>query len=93
LLMDEPFGALDPVTRTDLQASFKSWKKRLGKTILFVTHDVAEAFLLGDRIGLMESGTLVEYGSRAVMNNLNHPLIQSFRVSVETFLRDSENKQ
>ena len=44
--MDEPFGALDPVTRTDLQASFKSWKKRLGKTILFVTHDVAEAFLL-----------------------------------------------
>jgi osmoprotectant transport system ATP-binding protein len=93
LLMDEPFGALDPVTRTDLQASFKSWKKRLGKTILFVTHDVAEAFLLADRIGLMESGTLIECGNKAVMNDSNHPLIQSFRLSVETFLRDSENAE
>ncbi len=91
LLMDEPFGALDPVTRTDLQAAFKSWKKRLGKTILFVTHDVAEAFLLGDRIGLMESGTLVECGTKAVMNDSNHPLIHAFRVSVETFLKESEN--
>jgi osmoprotectant transport system ATP-binding protein len=90
LLMDEPFGALDPITRTDLQASFKSWKKRLGKTILFVTHDVAEAFLLADRIGLMESGTLIECGTKAVMNDSTHPLIQSFRVSVETFLRDTE---
>jgi osmoprotectant transport system ATP-binding protein len=91
LLMDEPFGALDPATRNDLQAAFKSWKKRLGKTILFVTHDVAEAFLLGDRIGLMETGTLVEYGSKAVMNDSNHPLIQAFRMSVETFLKESEN--
>jgi osmoprotectant transport system ATP-binding protein len=93
LLMDEPFGALDPVTRTDLQGSFKLWKKSLGKTILFVTHDVAEAFLLGDRIGLMESGKLVEYGSRAVMNDSNHPLIQAFRASIDTFLKDSENTQ
>jgi len=58
LLMDEPFGALDPITRTELQHEFMQLKKTLSKTIVFVTHDVAEALMLGDRIALMDSGTL-----------------------------------
>jgi osmoprotectant transport system ATP-binding protein len=58
LLMDEPFGALDPMTRSDLQREFKQLQQRLGKTVVFVTHDVSEALLLGDRIALMDSGTL-----------------------------------
>lgn len=58
LLMDEPFGALDPLTRADLQTEFKKLHERLKKTVVFVTHDVSEALLLGDRIALMESGHL-----------------------------------
>jgi len=59
LLMDEPFGALDPLTRAELQREFKLLQKRLGKTVVFVTHDVTEALLLGDRIALMENGASV----------------------------------
>ncbi|HEY1528117.1 MAG TPA: ATP-binding cassette domain-containing protein [Candidatus Angelobacter sp.] len=58
LLMDEPFGALDPITRSELQHEFLELRKSLRKTVVFVTHDVAEALLLGDRIALMDSGTL-----------------------------------
>jgi osmoprotectant transport system ATP-binding protein len=58
LLMDEPFGALDPITRAELQMEFRKLQQKLGKTIVFVTHDIGEALLLGDRIGLMESGNL-----------------------------------
>jgi osmoprotectant transport system ATP-binding protein len=58
LLMDEPFGALDPITRAELQMEFKKLQQKLAKTIVFVTHDVGEALLLGSRIGLMESGKL-----------------------------------
>jgi osmoprotectant transport system ATP-binding protein len=56
--MDEPFGALDPLTRGELQQEFQTLQKRLGKTIVIVTHDVGEALLLGTRIGLIESGEL-----------------------------------
>src|SRR5271167_3744931 len=58
LLMDEPFGALDPITRAEIQAEFKRLQQKLGKTIVFVTHDVGEALMLGDRIALMDSGRL-----------------------------------
>jgi osmoprotectant transport system ATP-binding protein len=58
LLMDEPFGALDPITRAELQHEFLELKRTLSKTIVFVTHDVAEALMLGDRIALMDSGKL-----------------------------------
>jgi osmoprotectant transport system ATP-binding protein len=58
LLMDEPFGALDPMTRTDLQDEFKRLKQRLRKAVVFVTHDVSEALLLGDRIALLDWGKL-----------------------------------
>jgi osmoprotectant transport system ATP-binding protein len=59
LLMDEPFGALDPVTRTEIQHEFKELQQRLRKSIVFVTHDVGEALMLGSRIALLESGKLV----------------------------------
>jgi osmoprotectant transport system ATP-binding protein len=59
LLMDEPFGALDPLTRASLQKEFKELSRQLGKTVIFVTHDVREALLLGSRIGLMRTGRLV----------------------------------
>jgi osmoprotectant transport system ATP-binding protein len=58
MLMDEPFGALDPLTRAELQKEFKQLQQRLRKTVVFVTHDVSEALLLGDRIALMDAGTL-----------------------------------
>ena len=59
LLLDEPFGALDPLTRAALQKEFASLSRRLGKTVIFVTHDVREALLLASRIGLMHAGRLV----------------------------------
>ena len=59
LLMDEPFGALDPLTRASLQKEFADLKARLGKTVVFVTHDVREALLLGSRIALMDAGRIV----------------------------------
>jgi osmoprotectant transport system ATP-binding protein len=59
LLMDEPFGALDPLTRTSLQKEFAELKSRLGKTVIFVTHDVREALTLGSRIALMDKGKIV----------------------------------
>src|SRR5438270_2557028 len=58
LLMDEPFGALDPITRSEVQQEFKGLQDRLRKTVVFVTHDVSEALLLGDRIALLEAGRL-----------------------------------
>ncbi|HEY2497491.1 MAG TPA: ATP-binding cassette domain-containing protein [Candidatus Angelobacter sp.] len=58
LLMDEPFGALDPITRTELQQEFMQVRKQMNKTVVFVTHDVTEALLLGNRIALMDSGKL-----------------------------------
>jgi osmoprotectant transport system ATP-binding protein len=58
LLMDEPFGALDPLTRASLQREFAALQKRLGKTVVFVTHDVREALMLGTRVALMSAGRI-----------------------------------
>jgi osmoprotectant transport system ATP-binding protein len=58
LLMDEPFGALDPLTRAEIQREFRGLEQRLGKTIVFVTHDLREGLLLGTRIALLEAGRL-----------------------------------
>ncbi len=63
LLMDEPFGALDPLTRSEIQEEFKALQGTLKKTILFVTHDLQEALYLGDRIGLMKDGRLTVIGT------------------------------
>jgi osmoprotectant transport system ATP-binding protein len=65
LLLDEPFGALDPLTRDRLQQAFGALRQRLGLTAVFVTHDVAEAVLLADRIGVMRAGRLLQLGTAA----------------------------
>jgi osmoprotectant transport system ATP-binding protein len=59
LLMDEPFGSLDPLTRDELQREFLRLRQRLHKTVVFVTHDVGEALRLGSRVALMEAGRLI----------------------------------
>lgn len=64
LLMDEPFSALDPLIRRELQSQFLDLSKRLGKTTLFVTHDLDEAIRLGDRIAIMKDGEIVQIGTR-----------------------------
>ncbi len=63
VLMDEPFGALDPITRDDLHEEFLGLVARVRKTILLVTHDLVEAFKLGDRVALMDDGRLVQLGT------------------------------
>ncbi len=60
VLMDEPFGAVDPITRHGLQLEMRKIQSTVRKTIVFVTHDIAEAFLLGDRIGVMRAGQLLQ---------------------------------
>jgi osmoprotectant transport system ATP-binding protein len=65
LLMDEPFGALDPLTRRHLQDEFKALQHRLGKTVVLVTHDVPEALRLGDRVAVMHAGAVVQEGTAA----------------------------
>jgi osmoprotectant transport system ATP-binding protein len=64
LLMDEPFGALDALTREILQQELLALKKRLKKTIIFVTHDIFEALLLGDRIAILHKGNLEQIGTK-----------------------------
>ena len=64
LLMDEPFGALDALTRDTLQQELLSLKKRLKKTIIFVTHDIFEAVILGDRIAVLHEGNLEQVGTK-----------------------------
>ena len=78
LLMDEPFGALDPVTRAELQREFSALARRLDKTIVFVTHDIREALLLGHRIALLEAGRLVALGSPQDFLRLDHPEVRKF---------------
>lgn len=63
VLMDEPFGALDPVTRASLQEEYSRIHRELGLTTIMVTHDIAEALLMADRIGVLETGRLIALGS------------------------------
>lgn len=66
LLMDEPFGAVDPVVRADLQLELLEVQKKLAKTVLFVTHDIDEAFLLGDQVVILDAGaTVLQSGTPA----------------------------
>ena len=78
LLMDEPFGALDPLTRDELQREFLSLQQRLHKTVVFVTHDLNEALRLGSRIALMEAGKLVTVLSPAEFLRSNDPLAAAY---------------
>jgi len=63
ILMDEPFGALDPITRDQIHDEFLQLRQRVKKTVLFVTHDMAGAFKLADRVALMNAGKLIQIGS------------------------------
>ena len=63
LLMDEPFGALDAITRSDLHETFAALRERLGVTVLMVTHDLQEAFLLADRVAVMRHGAIHQLGA------------------------------
>jgi osmoprotectant transport system ATP-binding protein len=62
VLLDEPFGALDPITRDRVRESFRRIRRELAPTVIFVTHDMAEALLLGDRIAVLKEGRLVQLG-------------------------------
>jgi osmoprotectant transport system ATP-binding protein len=86
LLMDEPFGALDPITRLDLQQQFRNLQARLGKTVIFVTHDIQEAFVLGTRIGLMYEGKLVTLSSPKEFLQSQHPEAKKFVDCFRVFL-------
>ena len=78
LLLDEPFGALDPITRSELQREFKALIARLGKAMVFVTHDVREGLLLGTRIGLMQDGRLVFLGTPVEFRSSPDPEVRAF---------------
>lgn len=71
LLMDEPFGALDPLTREKVQIAFREIQKKLHKTVVFVTHDVEEAILLADRIALMYDGKILHLDTPSHFMNLD----------------------
>lgn len=77
LLMDEPFGALDALTRDTLQKELVRLKERLGKTIVFVTHDIVEAMILADRIAVMHEGKLEQVGSQnEILNDPATPFVR-----------------
>ncbi len=80
--MDEPFGALDPVTRAELQREFSALARRLGKTIVFVTHDLREALLLASRIVLLEKGRIVAAAPPQEFLRIQHPEVQAFTSSL-----------
>lgn len=78
LLLDEPFGALDAITRNNLQKEFAALVRELGKTAVFVTHDLREAMLLGSQIALMEKGRIVMLGSPDEFLRSDLPLAQAY---------------
>ncbi len=84
LLMDEPFAALDPITRADLQKEFRALALRLQKSIVFVTHDVREALFLATRIALLDQGRLVGVYAPAEFLKASEPEIHAFAASLES---------
>jgi osmoprotectant transport system ATP-binding protein len=82
LLMDEPFGALDPVTRAELQREFSALARRLDKTIVFVTHDLREALLLASRIILLERGRIIADAAPQEFPHIDHPEVRAFAASL-----------
>jgi len=89
LLMDEPFGALDPLTRAELQREFLQLQRRLQKTVVFVTHDLHEAIILGTRIALMDSGRLVTLHTRDEFLASREPLVVAYKDAFDTNLKNT----
>ena len=83
LLLDEPFGALDPLTRASLQREFADLSQRLGKTAILVTHDVREALALGTRIGLMHKGKLLLLDTPEQFLASDHPQVRAYLETLE----------
>jgi osmoprotectant transport system ATP-binding protein len=83
LLMDEPFGALDPLTRLALRREFRRLQSSLRKTVIIVTHDLREAFELGDRIGAIDEGRLVAVGTREDLERSTHEFVRALMATVE----------
>ena len=79
ILMDEPFSALDPITRASLQEDVKKLQKQIHKTIVFVTHDIEEAFLLGDKICIIQDGELIQSGTKKeIISNPKNDFVRRF---------------
>ncbi|UCC60668.1 MAG: CBS domain-containing protein, partial [Dehalococcoidia bacterium] len=101
LLMDEPFGAVDPLTREKLQAQFVRIQQELRKTVILVTHDLDEAIRLADRIAIMEAGKLQQYDTpETILSNPANKFVHDFvgadralkrlsRIMIEDFVRAS----
>ena len=87
LLMDEPFGALDPITRAELQREFLALQQRLRKTVVFVTHDLREALLLGTRIAMMEAGHLVTTQTPDNFAHSSDPMVTAYVNAFRTDLK------
>ncbi len=79
LLMDEPFAAIDPLKRKELQSEFLKIQKTIGITVIFVTHDISEAIKLGDKIALMNNGNIVLFGTpEEIIKNMNKDFSKKF---------------
>ena len=89
LLMDEPFGALDPITRLELQRETARLQQRLRKTILLVTHDVDEARLLGDRVCILDEGRLQACVASSAFEDADDPIIAALRDARRGLVRDT----
>jgi osmoprotectant transport system ATP-binding protein len=83
LLMDEPFGALDPLTRASLQREFAALQRDLGKTVVFVTHDVREALLLATRVALMSAGRVVLLDTPENFLDSEEPHARAYRETIQ----------
>ena len=93
LLMDEPFGALDAITRDELQREFRALQQRLQKTIVFVTHDLREGLLLGSKIALLESGQLVANLSPTEFRNSTDSRVQRYMRAFENDPQEQREAQ
>ena len=78
LLMDEPFGALDPITRAEIRAEFSRLQARLGTTVILVTHDMGEAFSLGHRVGVLDGGVMIICDTPEVVSASKDPRVRAF---------------
>ena len=87
LLMDEPFGALDPLTRAELHAEFRRIQSRLRKTVIIVTHDMGEAFALADRVGVLEDGRLIANDRAAAVAASTNPHVRRLLDAIPTVPR------
>ena len=90
LLMDEPFGALDAVTRAELHLEFQRIQREVRKTVLLVTHDIAEAMRLSDRVGVLDRGRLVAWDAPKVVAGSTHPAVRPFLETMHSFRLKAE---